>query len=241
MKRTWAMSGLLVVMLVVAQTASSALISVDLGPNRATVTTDRGGGLYTGDLNDPGNSSNDDQIGIWENAGTVNIWNYTGYTGASGLYDADGTLTTVGVAVTQHSASANNWGVDDLLSDGPYANPGTTILWNISGLTPSQEYALVVYSSAVHPATLVTVNGTSATTYTGGMSPASYTEGTQFWYFEVQADVDGKLNGVSGNTPADTSHNTFTGFQVQVIPEPASLGMLGAAAAAMLLRRRFRR
>ena len=37
---------------------------------------------------------------------------------------------------------------------------------------------------------------------------------------------------VSGNAPADTTHNAFTGFQLQVIPEPASgLLLLGAAAA----------
>jgi hypothetical protein len=194
-----------------------ALISADLGPNRATVTTDQGGGLYTGDLKDPGNTSAQDQIGIWENSGPANVWNYTGYTGASGLYDADGVQTTVSIAVTQHSASASNWGVDDLLSDGPYANPGTSILWSITGLVPDQQYALVVYHSNQHPATQVTVNGYAPTTYTGPMSPASYTEETQFWYFEVAADGEGKLNGVSGFAPEDSTHNTFTGFQLDEI------------------------
>jgi hypothetical protein len=243
MKRTWAMSGLLVVMLVVAQTASSALISVDLGTNNATVTTERTPGqLWTGDLYDLGNQSNDDQIGIWENTGAANVWNYTTYSGASGLYDADGNVTGVGFAVTQAAASAGNWGVDDLLSDGVYAEPnGGQVLWNVSGLTPNGAYKLVVYSSALYPATLVTVNGISPTAYAGAKSPKSYTEGTQFWYFEVQADIDGKLNGVSTNAPGDGTHNTLVGVQLDVIPEPASLGMLGAAAAAMLLRRRFRR
>jgi hypothetical protein len=220
------------------QQVSAALISVDLGPNRATSTTDRGGGLYTGDLNDPANAGSGDQIGIWENSGSVNVWNYTGYTGASGLYDADGSLTTVSLAVTLHSASANNWGVDDLLSDGPYANPGTSILWNISGLAVSQPYALVVYHSNQHPATQVTVNGSAPTTYTGSMSPASYTEGSQFWYFEVTSDVDGKLDGVSGFAPGDGTHNTFVGFQLVVIPEPTSAVLLGIGGAFCFMRRR---
>jgi hypothetical protein len=127
------------------------------------------------------------------------------------------TMTAVGVTVTQHSASASNWGVDDLLSDGPYGNPNTSILWSITGLVPDQQYALVVYHSNQHPATQVTVNGSGPTTYTGTMSPASYTEGTQFWYFEVAADGEGKLNGVSGNVAEDSTHNTFTGFQLDEI------------------------
>lgn len=46
---------------------------------------------------------------------------------------------------------------------------------------------------------------------------------------------------VSGNTPADTTHNAFTGFQLQAIPEPASGGLLllGAAAALGLLRKKL--
>jgi hypothetical protein len=201
------------------QQVSAALISVDIGPNRATSTTEITGNLHIGDLNDPANAGSSDQIGIWENSGSMNVWNYTGYSGASGLYDADGNVTTVSLAVTQFAASASNWGVDDMLSDGVYGEPqGAPILWNISGLAANQQYSLVVYHSALYDASLVTVNGTGSTAYTGSMSPASYTEGSQFWYFQVTSDGDGKLNGVSGWAPGDNTHNTFVGFQLNAIP-----------------------
>lgn len=244
MKKTgWIAGGLMAVLLACAQTAAAALISADLGPNRATVTTPIAGEHYIGDLKNAGNADPSDQIGIWENAGAVNIWNYTSYTGAAGLYDADGNVTGVGVTVTQSAASASNWGVDDLLSDGVYAEPnGGTVLWTITGLTPNAPYELVVYSSATYPATYVTVNFAGPTTpYTGIESPKDYAEGTQFWYFQVQADLEGRMNGASTNVSGDGTHNTFVGFQVMdAIPEPATFGLFGMAAVAMLLRRKLR-
>lgn len=92
-----------------------------------------------------------------------------------------------------------------------------------------------------YSSTLVTVNSTSPTSYTGTQSPASYTEGTQFWYFEVQADAGGTLSGVSGYAPGDTTHQTFTGFQLATIPEPASgLTFFVGAVGLGLLRRKLR-
>jgi hypothetical protein len=63
----------------------------------------------------------------------------------------------------------------------------------------------------------------------------SYTE--VYSASSVPAGVTLNYVGIAGNT-ARVGGN-FESFQLSIIPEPASLGMLGAAAIAMLLRRRF--
>lgn len=240
--KSWMLGGLAaVIALALVQTASAALISMDFGPTMASVTSDQGGGLYTADLKVAGNAG--DQIGILENAGTMNVWNYKAANSHTGLYDATGALTGVGYSITQVGSvnPASGWTGDDLLSDGYYADPYQTISWAITGLTPNANYALVVYMNQQYSSTLVTVNSTSPTTYTGTQSPASYTEGTQFWYFQVQADAVGTLNGVSGYAGGDTTHQTVTGFQLDVIPEPASgLTLFAGAVGLGLLRRKLR-
>jgi hypothetical protein len=108
-----------------------------------------------------------------------------------------------------------------------------------------------VYSTAFTATDLALVNGLGRT---GGIGLDQLSAAQALWSGGGTATIGGatwqKVTGLSGSlgdysgTVADLDATIVldgSGGGLQVIPEPASLGMLGAAAVAMLLRRRFRR
>jgi hypothetical protein len=110
---------------------------------------------------------------------------------------------------------------------------------SFSGLTVNQEYLVQVW--AVDMRNNSTVNGYYTLALDGGTPSGS---------LEYFGPGGGVSSYVVGRFTADSTSGTLAlgdayrpqvnAIQLRAIPEPASLGMLGAAAAAMLLRRRFR-
>lgn len=108
-----------------------------------------------------------------------------------------------------------------------------------NGLTQGQQYLVQVW--AVDMRWNPTVNGYFTLSLDGGTPSGSLS------YFGPGSGVS---SHVTGRFTADSASGTFAfgdayrpqlnAIQLRAIPEPATFGMLGAAAVAMLLRRKFR-
>lgn len=234
--------------LLISASAPAALISADIHQGfRATVRSTSGDHTI-GDINAAGQNATDDQIGVWDNgASAVNWWNYGDFS-ATNLSDADGNVTTVGYATTATgSSNAQTAGLpnDDLVSDVVYMGGTVTFTTTISGLVEDGVYDLLVYHADNNISETVTVNGVSASDYTGSLAHPNYADAfdgltdSDFWYFsQVQVNASEELVISTGGSG---SFNTLAGFQLQqviLIPAPAALPAGVGLLALIFLRRR---
>lgn len=190
-------------------------------------------------------------------------WNNEG--GATGTANAlkasDGSSTFVGVtwnATTLFNANAesntdqladqagNTVGADKILMSG-YLDQFTssTNVVTITGLNPAvTNYGVIVYSLASVPGRggqPVTVTGLA--TQSGNVVAAvstAYVSGTNYIQFSnVQPNAAGQII-IGGTAGGAVTRLPIQGVQVLGVPEPASLGLLGAGSLLLLGRRRTR-
>jgi hypothetical protein len=175
----------------------------------------------------------------WIDAGITN--------GSPDLIDSTGTLTGASLTFTAdggvRSLNLNTQPVPDLTNAYLFNNTGGTITVTLDGLTPSQNYLLVLYvasDDAFSGARSLTgvVNGLTSVPFsaTGDAQP-SFINGENVVELGVTSDASGSLtisesDGL-GNSSGEVDMN---GLQLQsgTVPEPASLSLLCLGGAALL-------
>jgi hypothetical protein len=144
-------------------------------------------------------------------------------------------VTTIGHALTGSYSAGGVGATIALFSD--YVNCGPATL-TITGLDNAMKYNLILYGAQNFQGgrgATFTMNAVSLSTT--GDQQSSFAEGVNYVRYDNLAPTSGSLSATISTGPE--SVGIFNGFQLQVIPEPGSLGMLGAAVIAMLLRRKI--
>lgn len=157
---------------------------------------------------------------------------------------------TTGLTSTYNGFISGSVPVDGTTDPSPYRSlltgawyGGNPAAFTLSGLSVGQEYLVQVWTSDIRTGlngysyNYLTMNGTSNTNppqmlfYNGGTGS---TVVGRFTATDTSASFDQDATG------SYNAYGLVNAIQLQAIPEPATFGMLGAAAAAMLLRRRIR-
>ena len=119
------------------------------------------------------------------------------------------------------------------------AGPGGNLI--VSGLTPSAQYDLYVYSEGDSGCggrglSLNANSVVASTTILANASANTFSEGQNYLLMHVAANSSGALNiAYSGLYSKEANVN---GFQLVSAPEPVSLGLVGLGSVVLLRRRR---
>lgn len=178
------------------------------------------------------------------------VWNgyqpeadFGGYGGGTytALLDSTGTATAVSLTM----GAVSGWGssytgnpdfgdpLNSLMRDSAFIFPGWTSTATISGLTPNAAYTLYLYgvSDNAGQNSTFTVDGVSKLAASSDLV-GPLTEGEDYVVFTGNTgagSIDLALDGGG-------SFCSFNGFQLAVVPEPATMALLGLGA--VLLRRK---
>jgi len=204
------------------------------------------GAALLGGLSDSWNGISDAAMGFTDNTtgvtGPIN-------SGPIALNYANGSASGVTMVVNaggSYDANEPGWGnssafttagslYSNLMEDEIYSTAAATVA--LSGLTANQVYNLIIYSSGdqnlgagdTSKVGTWTVNGNTQTTTWNGTT-STLINGQTYVVFAAQADGSGNLVINYGGTPTATGVNPetdFNGFQLQVVPEPSTLALLG--------------
>ncbi len=175
----------------------------------------------------------------------------------SSLVASDGTATTEAVSFTAagsydsgfQQTSPNNNLLDGFIKS---AGPSTVTL---TGLTAGGSYDLYLYGQnggfnnngatfSISTGTGSPITGSNAVTANPSASSGTFQENANYVIFSATANASGTL-GVNWITTPGKSEGDFNGLQVistaAAVPEPASMGLLGAGALGLLLLGRKRK
>lgn len=179
-------------------------------------------------------------------AGT--IWNELG-TGTgmaiTGAVASNGTLTTVNISAenTVGAYSQLNAG-NDLLNDYWFDNTAVAKNITISGLLPNTEHTLYMYGNetntgGVSEGCTFTFGGVTQTALGAAavpIPPNPWVLGNDHVIFTLTSDASGQIVGTYGG---DSAYNRWNGMQiVGVVPEPATMCLLGLGALGLLRKKR---
>ena len=145
------------------------------------------------------------------------------------LVDSGNTATTIDLSIGRGSeyASTRNLDVvqDYIMSDDGWAE---SKLFTFSDLDTSKSYNLAFMSAGGSGITIDSVTKT----ITGG-DPTEYQVGVNYVTFTGVPGTTGTITGSYGP-------GSLGGIQIEVVPEPATLALLGLGGIGLLLRRRRR-
>ena len=168
------------------------------------------------------------------------------------LVDSLGTTTSVGFrryAEGDDIGGSGGWSGDEdaialLRSYNSIDRNGGTQYITITGLDPSLPHNLIMYAigNAPREGAVFTFDGTQKTSSGGNSFPLihdSYVEGVNYVQFIGTPNAEGELT-FHWNCIDDLGQYTvMNGFQIQAIPEPSALVLLGIGGLLMLSRRRL--
>ena len=222
---------------------TSGLVSVDFnGASGFAGLTAHGFGVIGSTVNDVwnGEAGNAYTGGVATDSNLKLVDGFTS-SGATLSYQAPGNGTEFGYDIGPNGPNADLTG--DYLLTGNSGTPGSA---TISGLSPTVQYALYIYNGANAPnriSNFLVTNGSG--TVPGTITNASinqttsWVSGSNYLAFNVFPNSSGQIQIQfvgTGNSPNATEAN-FAGFQLQAVPEPASLCVL-TVGAFLLSRRR---
>ena len=211
----------------------------------------------------PGTNTRDNTFGVFADDDSDYVWNdldpTDGDNNAVGdvftspaLVDTDGAGTTVTFVIENISnkdmKTSENWSPNNIvLRQGIHDNLSDGLTLKISGLIAGSTYELAVFDADGNQnSENQTVEGNDPTAFTKEVTGTGFDNGTAgqedgtYTYWSVAADSNGELEWISDN---DDLWGTITGFQLRgnvVVPEPASLALLGLGGAVMLAGRKRR-
>ena len=210
-----------------APAAYAALINVDFG-NKSDA---KSGGVFSG------------AAAIGSDGDTWNISTQTASGTLSSLVDSTNTPTNASVSWSADQASAvTSWQWNALMEDylllekKPTDGPGNTLTATVSGIAAG-VYDLHLYggtcrtSSGPLPKIIdltVAVGGSTVgeVTLDSTSLEFDYVLGQNYGVFENVAIADGETLTITGLNPSTTSTASFNGFQLQEVPEPATMMLL---------------
>lgn len=153
------------------------------------------------------------------------------------LTAGDGSATTVDFSVWDTSPISTLYGfsgngdADHLGSDVLLADSNAQIAWRFEGLAPGAEYAIRFFGQALGTSYF------SFSTFSSGAASASTSAAAGYVDLFLTANGSGVIEG-SYTRVAGQTNSSLSGLQIQLIPEPASLALLGLGG--LLMRKRAR-
>jgi hypothetical protein len=183
-------------------------------------------------------------------AGSSVASGYTALNIPSGGSSGSATVGTVGVTLSSGTSNSGRTGrgptpTDDLLDDMLYAVDPGGLTFTFTGLQPGTTYKFTVYS-----ADNTSISQGDVSAFYQGSSTTPFLSGVKVVVASssrAAAEYTGILAPLAGDTLSITSKITsgsgflltvVNGFELDVVPEPGSLALLGLGALVFLPRRR---
>jgi len=220
-----------VAVLLVAATAQAAVVNVDFEDSslQSAATT------YVGLAAAPDAAGN-------------TLWNSVSASGATDLTASDGSGTTIDVSVSGTSGfggpSPFHSGNTNLTGDRATAN-NTTATFTISGLANSASYDIYLYNTHFGTAgwfgTDYTIGTTTLNANDAGAPPTAtdgtgWTLGDDYVKFSVTSSASGVITGSWTTDAGGSTWGMLSGMQI--VPEPATMSLLGIGGLLALVRRK---